>query len=241
MKVAERIRKKILRFKPGTTFQYQDLDIEPNEFGAAAKAIERYIAKNQIKRISTGVFYVPKNSLFGELKPNETELLKPYIFENNKRIAYITGIALYNKMGLTTQIPRIIKIACRGKRISVNTGNLKAKPVSSYIDVTNENFYLLELLDVMKDFSKIPDLDKKMAINFLSQKLYELPEKELSKLISFALKYPPRTRAFLGALLDSENKKINAEKLMQSLNPLTTFELGVSNELLPTATKWNIK
>ena len=48
---------------------------------AAAKAIERLIAKGVAKRVSNGVFYKPKKSVFGELKPSEDELLKQYLFE----------------------------------------------------------------------------------------------------------------------------------------------------------------
>ena len=65
-----------------------------------AKAIERLIDKGIIKRVSTGVFYKPKQTLLGELKPNEQELLKPCLFQNKKWIAYITGNSLYHRMGL---------------------------------------------------------------------------------------------------------------------------------------------
>jgi len=53
------------------------LDLKPKEFCAAAKAMERLIAKDAIKRISPGLFYKPKKIVFGEFKPSEEELLKP--------------------------------------------------------------------------------------------------------------------------------------------------------------------
>src|SRR5690606_7490293 len=174
MGVTQNIRKKISTLADGTTFKYEQLDIEPQEFSATAKAIERLIAKGVIKRVSTGVFYKPKKTVFGELKPNEEEILKPYLFEKGKRIAYITGTSLYNRLGLTTQIPNSIKIASRDKRITVSNGKVKASPVKSYVDVTDKNFYLLELLDALKDFKKNPDLDKSSAIKILLTKLKEL-------------------------------------------------------------------
>src|SRR5690606_6304205 len=157
MGVTQKIQKQISKLAEGTTFKYEQLSVEPQEFIAAAKAIERLITKGVIRRISTGVFYKPKKTVFGELKPNEEELLKPYLFEKGKRIAYITGTSLYNRLSLTTQIPKSIKIASRNKRITVSNGNVKASPVKSYVDVTDKNFYLLELLDALKDFKKIPD------------------------------------------------------------------------------------
>jgi len=243
MKVAQKIEKQIKKLKEGTTFKYQQLSIESSEYTAAAKAIERLIEKGIIKRVSTGVFYKPKQTIFGELKPNEEELLKPYLFQNNKRIAYITGISLYNRMGLTTQVPRNIKIASRDKRITVSVGNIKGNPVKSYVNVTDKNFSLLEILDALKDFKKIPDLDKNSGVKIISNQLKKLNTKEIKQLIDCALSYPPRVRAFLGALLEQIHFSIGSElkTLIKSLNPLSEYNYGINKKILPTITNWNIK
>jgi hypothetical protein len=240
MKVAEKIGRRINRMKEGTTFKYQSLGITKAEYSAAAKAIERLIGKGIIKRVSTGTFYKPKQTAFGELRPREEELLKPYLFIDGKRIAYITGGSLYNRMGLTTQVPKTIKVASKVKRVTTKIGKTQVKPVKSYMDVTNENYYLLEILDALKDFKAIPDLDKKSSITLLKNKIDKLSENDLSRLLKYALKYPPRTRAFLGALLTALKKDNEINKLRASLNPLTNYKLGIKEEILSTAPKWNI-
>jgi hypothetical protein len=240
MGVTQNIQKQISKLAEGTTFKYEQLAVEPQEFVAAAKAIERLIAKGIIKRVSTGVFYKPKKTVFGELKPNEDELLKPYLFEKGKRIAYITGISLYNRLGLTTQIPKSIKIASRNKRITVLNGNVIATPVKSYVDVTDTNFYLLELLDVLKNFKQIPDLDKSSAIKILSKKLKELNPTETKLLVKCSLAYPPRVRGFLGALLESIKTSANLTELKKSLNPLSEYDFSIES-VLSTAKNWNVK
>ncbi len=241
MKVAQKIEKEISKIKEGTTFKYQQLPIESNEYSAATKAIERFIEKGIIKRVSTGVFYKPKQTIFGELKPNEEELLKPYLFQNNKRIAYITGTSLYNRMGLTTQVPKNIKIASRDKRITVSVGNIKGTPVKSYVDVTDKNFYLLEILDALKDFKKIPNLDKSSAIKILSNNVKKLNTNEIKQLIKCVLYYPPRVRGFLGALLEKVDSPIELITLKKSLNPLSEYNYGINKSLLSTIPNWNIK
>lgn len=240
MKVAEKIERKINRMQEGTTFKYQQLYIAQSEYGATAKAIERLIKKGIIKRVSTGVFYKPKQSAFGELRPREEELLKPYLFQDGKRIAYITGGALYNRMGLTTQVPKTIKVASKVKRVTTKIGKTQVKPVKSYVDVTNENYHLLEILDALKDFKIISDLDKKLAIAVLKNKISKLTENDQSKMIRYALKYPPRAAALLGAILELSKKKSALESLKTNLNPLTNYKLGIKEETLPTAPKWNI-
>ena len=145
MKVAEKIEKKIEKMQDGTTFKYQELAIAPEEYSAATKAIERLIKKGLISRASTGLFYKPKKTAFGSLKPKEEELLKPYLFDGQARVAYITGTALFNRMGLTTQVPKNIRVASRSKRIVTKVGSIQVKPVKSYVDVNNENYYLMEV------------------------------------------------------------------------------------------------
>ena len=53
--------------------------------------------------------------------------------------------------------------------------------------------------------------------------------------------YPPRTRALLGALLESINWKEDLSKLKESINSLTTFKLGITIEILPNSKDWFIK
>jgi hypothetical protein len=45
----------------------------------------------------------------------------------------------------------------RGRRIVTTNGSIKVTPAKSYTDVNNENYYLRELQDVLKDFKTIPD------------------------------------------------------------------------------------
>jgi len=240
MNIAKKIEKKINSIEKGKTFNYKDLNIKKEEYPAASKSIERLIKNKIIKRISTGVFYKPKQTVFGELKPDEEKIITPYLFKNDKRIAYVTGLLLYNKMGLTTQIPKEISIASNKKRIYISKGNIKANAVRSYVEVTDENYKFLEFLDALKDFNKIPDLDKKSAITILTNKILELNNEQRNELIEIALEYPPRVRAFLGALLENIDENKNIKTLDESLNPLSEYKLGLTKEILPTVEKWNI-
>lgn len=240
MTVAQKIEKIINRFPSGETFRYDRLNIKTNEYTAATKAMQRFIEKGKVRRVSTGLFYKPKESMFGDLPPREEKMIEPYLYEGGKRIAYITGLSLYNRLGLTTQVPKSLKIACREKRIYVNNQKVSAKPVKSYVDVTEQNYQLLELLDALKDFDKIPDLDKASGIQLLSNKISILEGGDQNKLVRLGLKYPPRTRALLGAILEKGNiEASNIQILRDSLNPLSEYNLGLSNILI-NADNWNI-
>jgi hypothetical protein len=173
--------------------------------------------------------------------PSEEELLKPYLFKDNKRIAYVTGMSLYNRMGLTTQVPKNIKIASRDKRITISVGNIKGSPIKSYVDVTDKNYYLLGLLDALKDFRNILDLNKLLAIKIISNRLKELNKSDSKMLIYCALSYPPRVKGFLGALLEEIDEYLDLTVLKNSLNPLSEYNYGIGENELPTAPNWNIR
>ena len=240
MNTTKKIEKKINRFREGITFKYNNLDIARDEYAAATKAMERFVREGKIRRVSTGVFYKPKQTVFGEIKPNEEELLKPYLFVDGQRIGYITGTSLYNQMGLTTQVPTTIKVASKTKRVTIKLGKVPVKPVKSYVDVSKENYKQLEILDALKDLKSIPDSDKENSLRILEKKIQQLEKKGLRNLISCAKKYPPRTRALLGAIIENLQMIEAIERLKETLNPLTTFEIGIREKALPTINNWNI-
>ncbi len=144
-------------------------------------------------------------------------------------------------MGLTTQVPKGIRVASRDKRIITKVGSMQVKPIKSYEDVTDDNYYLMELLDVIKDFKNIPDMDKKQAIRYMLKKFEELSGKETDKLLSIALKYPPRVRAMAGALLNELNPNKPVLELKNSINPLSIFEFGTGKDMLRFIDFWNIR
>jgi hypothetical protein len=241
MSIASQIRERINQFSEGNIFGYADLLIAKEDYLTAAKVLERLQKEDLIKKMSKGIFYKPKQTVFGELKPDYIELLRQYLFENGKRIAYETGTSLYNRLGLTTQMAFRIKIASRDKRISIKKGALKIDSVKSYADVTDSNYQLLELLDAFKDIKRIPDCSVANAIKILTGKINTLNEKKITELINYATLYPPRVKALLGAVLENQNKEIDLQKLKQSLNPLTKFDVGLKDSDLPTIKNWNIE
>lgn len=241
MTLAAQIRNKIKKQTEGKTFGYADLGITKTDYQNAAKVLERMQKNGTIKKISKGVFYKPEQTVFGELQPDYSEQLRPYLFENGKRIAYETGASLYNQLGLTTQMAFRIKIASQNKRIYINRGALKADAVKSYAVVNDENYELLGLLDVLKDIKRIPDCTVKNAVLIVNSKFKKLEVTAIKKLIQYALLYPPRVRALLGAILEGINTNTDTRILKESINPLTTFQLGLKEKDLPTIKNWNIE
>lgn len=241
MKVAEQIREKIKSIPESEPFGYADLGIETTDFFTAAKALERLQKKGAIKKVSKGLFYIPRKTIFGELGPDSNAIFERYLFEDGKRVAYETGFSLYNRLGLTTQMAFKIKIATKKNPIKINHGSLQVSSVKSYVDITEKNYPLLGFLDALKDIKRIPDCSVLQAAKRMSFLIKALNEKEQKELIQYALFYPARTRALLGAILENLNLKFDLKVLKNSLNPLTKICLSIKETDLPTIKNWNIE
>lgn len=241
MTVAEQIRNTILNLPESIPFGYTDLGIETNDFFSAAKALERLQKNGTIKKISKGVFYIPRKTIFGELGPDSNGILERYLFEDGKRVAYETGFSLYNRLGLTTQMAFKIKVATKKNPIKINQGTLQVSSVKSYVDITEQNYPLLGYLDALKDIKRIPDCSVIQAVKRMRFLIKALNTKEQSEIIQYALYYPARTRALLGAILENLNPKTDLGILKSSLNPLTRINLSIKEIDLPTIKNWNIE
>ena len=165
------------------------------------------------------------------------------LVKNGKRIGYLTGLKLYNELRLTTQLYHAYDVAS-SERLTLDwykDQGIKVYTVKSYVPVTDENYKMLQFLDLFRYFPSQPlDLNRRAVIAYFIHRLQKMSEEEQKLVVTFALSYPPRIRAFLGALLEQGGIKKYLKKLKKSLNPMSTYRLHANRYDLPTAKKWNL-
>jgi len=238
MSIAANVKEKVNNLEPGTIIKYSDLkNISTNSI-ALSKAIAKLIKENKLTRIKKGLFYVPKKTKFGYIPPSINEILKKELVKNGKTIGYITGVGLYNKLGLTTQIPNIIEIGTNKRKQPKVINGKKIKYIKAYAKIKNTNIELLQILDAIKNIKKIPDSDINESYEILKEKIKQLNITKKQNLFTLSLEYPPMTRALTGAILE-EVSDINLKKLENSLNIFTKFELNIKT--IQNKKRWNIK
>lgn len=236
MNIALELRNRIDGFNPGLVIKYSDLeDISDNAI-ALSKALSRMVKANKLEKIEKGVFYKPKLSKFGKINPSINEIIKKECEKNSEIVAYITGVNLYNKLGLTTQISNVIELASnKRKPIKEIMGN-KIKFVQTNSTINTSNIPLLQVLDAIKNIKKIPDGNLKESYEILTYKINELSFEDKEKIRDLSLDYSPFTRAIVGTILE-EVSNINLSKLERSLNSFTTFDLNIE---IKNKKRWNI-
>ncbi|MBR0573437.1 MULTISPECIES: DUF6088 family protein [Pasteurellaceae] len=237
MSVAETTRTFISTVEDGRLFTYKDIPCP--EKSSVAIELSRLFKKGVIKKVSKGKFYKPKKRSFGELEPSSIEKIESLITSTDD-IVYETGCNVFRKLGLTTQVANEITLATNKpyKKVSIDNINVKFVPIR--VNAQKDDIYLLQILDALKDIKRIPATTPTETVQRIAKIIGSLSSQELEKMVSLALKYTPRTRALLGAILQSLGEVLYLDRLKSSLNPLTSYKIELNKEVLQNTRDWNI-
>lgn len=241
MKITEYIALKIDRLPKGYVFTYDDFITEVNKKEATIKALNRMVASGKISKLAKGKYYKPETTVFGNLQPNQVQVVKDLLDNDGKPAGYLTGYSAYNQLGLTSQVSNTIQIGKNEIRPSFKREQYTIAFIKQKNTITKDSIPLLQILDAIRYIKKIPDTTIALSCKRLMAILQVLTEDDKTTLIRLALKYPPATKALLGAMLDATGSTQMTKPLQNSLNPISTYKIAGVNKILETAEKYNIK
>lgn len=151
--------------------------------------INRLVKENKLSQFVKGIYYKPTKGIFGSKPLNINKVIeKKYICDKNGKKGYFTGAYLFNKLGLTTQIPKEILIVtneCPNSN-DYNNKNLGVTIRKPKTPVTEDNYKYLQLFDILmnKDNIKIEvDNEKEIIYKFIDdnqlnlEKIFEYANK----------------------------------------------------------------
>lgn len=240
MKVSKSIASTINKLPKGYVFTYADITTQVESKEATIKALNRMVASGKLQKLSKGKYYKPEATPFGNLQPNQAQVVKDLLESNGKTIGYLTGFSIYNQLGLTTQVSNTIQIGKNQIRPSFSRERYTIAFVQQKNIITKDNIPLLQILDAIKYIKKIPDSTIANSCKRLVTVVASLNISQQITLVKLASKYPPATRALLGAVLQQLQLSDVAEPLKKSLNPITKYKLLGASKVLSTIVNWNI-
>jgi hypothetical protein len=241
MNITQAVQNKVNTMPAGQVFGYQELPNYGCARAAVLKAVSRMVSDRKIERLSKGKFYVPKTGVLGPRKPTDSELIRSMLYKNGRLRGYITGPALYNRLGLTTQVPRTITLALNGGRQEKDFGTIRIKTVIARTAINEQDVKLLQYLDVLQDIKNIPDTTTNLSLKIMKRNISGLSQSECDRFTTLAVNYyGAQVRALLGMLFSCIGKSVPA-RLKQTLNPTTTYKLKLDQNIWPMAKDWNIQ
>lgn len=236
--VSVTVRKRIKKGGPGKLWTYGDFSSLPPM--AVAATLSRLTKEGTIRRVRKGVYYSPRKTRFGDLAPDATSVA--IVVLKRKGIEWKpSGLPAYNGLGLTTQVSPSLAIDVSKKIRSLNTGSsarlFRLRFRETLSGLSNDE---RAVLDALRDVRCIPGASPTEAASrikgmFLTRRF------SFNHLAKCALNEPPRVRALLGAI----GSEVGADPkvlagLRKSLNPITTFRLGVG-DALHAAREWRVQ
>jgi hypothetical protein len=233
------INARIGKMQPGKVFGYSVFKSYREKPQAVAKALSRLEKEKKIQRLEKGVYYIPMPSKYGALKPPEEKVINA--LKQKEKGMYETGLSIYNKLGLNSQVPNSITLATKIEKPPKTVGGIKIRFTRKDFDISRYDYYLLQLLDALKDCKNIPDNTPDGVIRVIRSRIKELSVQKAKQLIKASFNYPPFVRAILGAIIELEFSGKESAVLKESLNPLTKYAIPVKSLTLPNKAKWGIK
>lgn len=198
------------------------------------KAFSDFSKEGVLKRAKRGFYYRSKITVLGEISYTNAQLALSKA-KSKSNFYCISGTAGYNELGLTTQVPNNIVIAC--------DYNLRSEDKIKYIyrkKPINGGKTERIVLDAIIDIKTIPDTTVEKTINQIKI-LIKNKKVSLKSLVKSAFYETTRVKSVIGAIaqeFDFDNDLLN--KLKKSINPLSMVYLNVGNALM-YAKNWQIR
>ncbi len=157
-----------------------------NTFKKIYVYINRLVKDNKLSQFIKGIYYKPIKGKFGNKLLDINKVIeKKYICDSNGRKGYFVGAYLFNKLGLTTQVPKDILIVTNecpnaneynNKRLGVTIRRPKTP-------INEDNYKYLQLFDILmnKDDIKIEADEKEVIYKYIKEN-----ELELEKIFEYA-------------------------------------------------------
>lgn len=191
------------------------------------KAISRMEKQKKIIRLAKGIYCVPRKTRFGNVTPSEKEIVD--YFTNSKK-GVVIGYTLYNSIGITTQIPKNIHIL--SSRINDKNRNLKNIYIEkSSIDFTDKRKQVIRMLDILKNYGTIEDLNKKAFLSYCKEFAENFDESDAEYVIE-KTSCPKHSIAFLREILNFFNTDNSISKY---LSPFSVYKIPKMEDIYEAA------
>lgn len=222
MNYTSKIEKRIEQFNPNEIIIARKLFSEELSSIPEAtffKVLERMVKKNTLVRISKGVYCRSKKTRFGVITTNEYEIIR--YFTGNSKNGMVIGYRLYNREGLTTQVPKTTELysnlITEEKKIVRNVLIFKLN-----MQLEESKVKMIEILEILQNYPQIEDVNNIAFASYLQKAANEYVNEAANEVLS-GMKYKKRTIAFFEMILNHYGVK----------NTLSKYLTGTSRYAIP--------
>lgn len=163
--------------KPGGVYRRTEL---ANWSKSVDRHLEELVADGTLKKLSRGVYHVPKETAFGKTPPDESTLVQSFLKDDR---FLLTSNNAYNNLGLgTTQLyneQTVYNHKRHGKfKLGNRTFNFKMKP--HFPKKLTKEFLVVDLVNNLEELAE----DKQVVLKNLTKKVAEMDTRKLKQSVA---------------------------------------------------------
>jgi hypothetical protein len=239
--IADIVKSRINTFNEGYVFSYMDIEGASKNSEAIIKSLNRLTEKGILQKLVKGKFYKPSLTDNGKHGLQLNEIVKDLLEHKGEQIGYLTGHSIHNKLGITATKSNTIQIGRNTFKPPIKRNIYTIKFVLQRNIITKDNIEILQVLDCLKMLKGIPNTSRDNLLHVLGKiiRKYKKPQRDI--LIQLSMKYPSSTRALLGIIFEEEKIMRPLDKIRETLNPISKFNMVLRDYSKVVKDNWNIK
>lgn len=149
-------------YKEAEPIFFSDLEREDITKSALNQQLKKLCEKGLLKKYDTGIYFIPKKTLLKSTVGPNADMVARYRFisKGDNIDGFYGGNSFANQIGITTQVPRVVEIVSNNTNSSdreVRIGNRSFYVRRPVVQITKENVYVLQMLELLKNLDAYLD------------------------------------------------------------------------------------
>lgn len=141
---------------------FSDLERENITKSALNQQLKKLCEKGLLQKYETGVYFLPKKTLLKSTVGPNADMVARYRFisKGDNIDGFYGGNSFANQIGITTQVPNVVEIVSNNTNSSareIRIGNRRFHVRKPIVEVTKENVYVLQMLELLKNLDTYLD------------------------------------------------------------------------------------
>lgn len=144
------------------------------------ETLQKMCESGELMMISEGVYHLPKTSKYGIIPPSEKDIITAF---TKNETGTVVGYSLYNKLGLTTQVPKtIIVMSSVLEEPIITIHNIVIQRAS--LEFSKEVVNMIQGLEVLQNLNSIQDMDYSAFLKYIRELALSFNAEAFKKAIS---------------------------------------------------------
>lgn len=149
-------------YKEAEPIFFSDLEREDITRSALNQQLKKLCDKGQLEKYDVGVYFIPKKTLLNSTIGPNADMVARYRFisKGNNIDGFYGGNSFANQIGISTQVPQVVEIVSNNTNSSdreVRIGNRRFYVKKPIVQITKENVYVLQMLELLKNLDAYLD------------------------------------------------------------------------------------